>query len=130
MKTTYYKETIRLKAVSEKPGKNGRFGVEPFDDETLDAEFDLNDLDRMLGAVAEKVYRTQRFYRIDHRTDFDERGNLVIETGDGNVIFDDIRNRIDGIGDDPGFFCVFDAELQKIRWIVSILVELEIRDCR
>ena len=126
MKTTYYKETVRLMVVAEQPEKNRRYRLEPLGNEEFDVEFDVNDLDRMLQSATEKVFGLQRFYRIDHSTDFDGH-DLVIETHDGSMTFEDIRAKIDGIGDDPGFFCVFPMGSETPRWIVSVLVKLELR---
>ena len=112
-------ETARLFAVSETPNAEALYGLEPFDSDDFNKEFDFDNIDDELQALTDYLFDGGKHFQIteDH---CDENGNVVIQSGGDNIEIPNVVERIEADPEKSTYYIVVDRQYTEYRWIVAV----------
>jgi len=111
-------ETARLYAVSETPNAKALYGLEPFESDDFNKKFDFDNIDDELKALTDYLFDGGEYFQITDE-DYDENGNVSIQSGDDSIEIPDIVEKIETDPDRSTFYIVVDRQYTEYRWVVA-----------
>jgi len=109
---------VRLYGTSNSLNENGYYQLEPFDTDGFNEEFDIDDIDEVLGNLCDYMYYKGSWHQIDDNL-IDGDGQVCIPYGDNDEIkIADIRGIIN-CSDDARFYVIVSDPPSEFDWFVT-----------